>query len=149
MARKPQTNAIIKRVHQTIGQMIRTFEVQEMDNVNDPFKGVLTVTSFAVRAMVHTTLQSSPTQLVFGREHMLNIKHEADWKSIKERKQKLIDKNNEMENRKRRKYTYEVGQKVLVKLNHSRKFGDNPYKGPYEVVALRDNGTIGLRSPLG
>ena len=55
---------------------------------------------------------------------------------IKERKQKLIDKNNQMENNKRRKYTYEVGQKVLVKLNHSRKFGDNPYKGPYEVVAL-------------
>ena len=55
----------------------------------------------------------------------------------------------EKENRKRKKYTYEVGQKFLVKLNHSRKFGDNPYKGPYKVIALKDNGTIGLRSPLG
>jgi len=108
-ARNAQANTIVERVHQTIGQMIRTFEVQEMDNVNDPFKGVLTEISFAIRATVHTTLQSSPTQLVFGRDHMLNIKHEADWTSIKERQQKLIDKNNEVENRKRKKYTYEIG----------------------------------------
>ena len=75
-ARNPQADAIIERVHRTIGQMIRTFEVQEMDNVIDPFKGVLTAISFAVRTRVHTTLQSSPTQLVFGRDHMPNIKHE-------------------------------------------------------------------------
>ena len=55
-ARNPQANAIIERVHQTIGQMIRTSEVQEMDNVIDPFKGILAAIYFAIRAMVHTTL---------------------------------------------------------------------------------------------
>ena len=30
-ARNPQTNAIVKRVHQTISNIIRTFKIQEMD----------------------------------------------------------------------------------------------------------------------
>jgi hypothetical protein len=34
--RNPQANAIIKRVHQTIGNIIRTFNVQAMDS-NDPW----------------------------------------------------------------------------------------------------------------
>ena len=74
-ARNPQANAIIERVHQTIGQMIRAMEVQNTDNLDNPFQGVLTAVSFAVKATVHTTLQSTPSQLVFGRDHVLNIKH--------------------------------------------------------------------------
>ena len=30
-ARNPQANAIIERVHQTIGNIIRTFNVQDLD----------------------------------------------------------------------------------------------------------------------
>ena len=29
------------------------------------------------------------------------------------------------------------------------KFGDNPYKGPYEVVTINNNGTLRLKSLLG
>ena len=128
-ARNPQANSIIERVHQTIGQMIRTMEVQNLENVDNPFKGILSAICFAIRATVHTTLQASPSQLVFGRDHILNIKYVADWKRIRENKQRIIDKNNKLENDKRKEYQYVVGQKVLIKTEQSRKYGKNPYEG--------------------
>jgi hypothetical protein len=63
-AQNPQANGIIERVHQTIGNIIRTFDVQTMD---DPWAGILAATMFSVRATYHTTLQALlPMQLVFG-----------------------------------------------------------------------------------
>jgi hypothetical protein len=56
---------------------------------------------FAMRATYHTTMQATPTQLVFGRDHMLNTKFEANWTYICERKQQIIRQNNIKENAKR------------------------------------------------
>ena len=61
----------------------------------------------------------------------------------------MIQKNNERENRKRIKYTYEVGQKVLIKTEQSRKYGKDPYTGPNEVVEVRNNGSLRLKKLLG
>ena len=86
--RNPQANAIIERVHQTIGNIIRTFNVRKMtlDDQN-PWDGILASTMFALRATVHTTTQYTPTQLAFGRDSILNVHHEANWNIIKQRKQ--------------------------------------------------------------
>ena len=83
--RNPQSNAIIKRIHQTIRNIIRTFDVSNIVN-NDPWSGILAATIFAVRANYQTTLQASPMHLVFGRYAILNIKHVADWEHIRQRK---------------------------------------------------------------
>ena len=147
--RNPQANSILERVHQTVGQMLRTYEVQDLENIDNPFEGILAAICFAIRATTHTTLQASPSQLVFGRDHILNIKFEADWKQIRDNKQRMINKNNEQENRKRIKYTYVVGQKVLIKTEQSRKYGKNPYQGPYEVVEVRNNGSLRLKKLIG
>ena len=79
--RNPHSNVIIERIHQTIGNIIRTFDVSKIVN-NDPWSGILAATMFAVRATYHTTLQTSPMQLVFGRYAIFNIKHVADWEHI-------------------------------------------------------------------
>ena len=63
--RNPQSNVIIKRIHQTIRNIIRTFDVSNIVN-NNPWPVILAATMFAVRATYHTTLQASPMQLVFG-----------------------------------------------------------------------------------
>ena len=76
--RNPQSNAIIERIHQTIGNIIGTFDVSNIVN-NDPWSGILAATMFAVGATYHTTLQASPMQLVFGQDAILNIKHVSDW----------------------------------------------------------------------
>ena len=47
--RNPQANAIIERIHQTIGNMIRTFEITETDvDENDPWINVQYASSKAV-----------------------------------------------------------------------------------------------------
>ena len=93
--RKPQANAIVERLHQTIGNILQTLEVQKMElDENDPWSGVLSTTMFAVLSTIHTTLQATPMQLVFGHDAILNIQHEANWKLISDRKQKLINKTN-------------------------------------------------------
>ena len=63
--RNPHSNAIIERIHQNIGNIIRTFDVSNIVN-NDPWSGILAATMFAVCTTDHTTLQASLMQLVFG-----------------------------------------------------------------------------------
>ena len=81
----------------------------------DPWSGILAATMFATRATYHTTLQATPSQLVFGRDAILNTQFEANWNYIKERKQKLIKENNKRENSKRIAHTYKIQDKVLLK----------------------------------
>ena len=77
--RNPQTNAIVERIHQVIANMIRTFELETnyLDE-DDPWKGILSATAFAVRSTYHTTLKKTPGQLVFGRDMIFSIKHVAN-----------------------------------------------------------------------
>ena len=141
--RNPQANAIVERVHQTIGNMIRTWLVDDPElDEKDPFSGLLSAVAFATRATIHTTLDASPSQLVFGRDAMLNIDFHADWQVIKARKQKRINDNNEAENSKRITHTYHIGDKILIKNDPNRKFGTNAYSGPFTVTNVRNNGTL-------
>jgi transposase InsO family protein len=138
--RNPQANAIIERVHQTIGNILRTFNVQTMDSA-DPWTGILAATMFAVRATYHTTLQASPMQLVFGRDAILNVKHISDWEHVRQRKQTRINMNNKRENQSRRVHHYSIGDKILVKARKRSKH-ELEYDGPYAITQVNDNGTV-------
>ena len=98
--RNPQANTILERVHQTIGNMIRTFQVYNRDDLDeeDPWSGILSAVMFAMRSTYHTTLEATPMQLVFGRDAILPIFHQADWQYIKAKKQRLMNMNNQREN---------------------------------------------------
>ena len=76
--RNPQSNAIIERILQTVGYVIRKFDVFKIIN-NDPWSGIIAATMFADRATYHRTLQAYPMQLVFIQDAILNIKHVANW----------------------------------------------------------------------
>jgi hypothetical protein len=146
--RNPQANAILERIHQTIANMIRTFQIQDSEiDKEDPWAGILAATMFATRATYHTTLQATPSQLVFGRDAILNIPYHVDWQQIKLRKQKLIHENNQRENSKRLAHIYHVGDKVLYNTESETKakFGEDPWKGPYKIVKVNDNGTVRLK----
>ena len=144
--RNPQANAIIERIHQTIGNMIRTFEITEQEvDESDPWSGLLSAVMFATRATYHTTLKATPMQLVFGRDAILNTTFEANWKNIKDNKQKRIHKNNEQENKSRIAHTYKVRDKVLFKEIETNKYGNNPYSGPYVVRKVNNNGTVMIK----
>jgi hypothetical protein len=138
--RNPQANAIMERVHQTIGNIIRTFNVQSMDS-DDPWTGTLAAAMFAARATCHATLQASPMQLAFGRDAILNVKHVSNWEHIRQRKQTRINENNKRENKSRRAHAHSLGDKMLVKARKNSKH-EVECDGPYKITQVNDNGTV-------
>jgi transposase InsO family protein len=144
--RNPQANAMIERAHQTIHNMIRSKQIKSVDDLpNGSWSGILSAVGFAMRSTVHTTTQATPAQLVFNRDAMHNVRFEADWQYIKERKQRLIIQNNKRENAKRAEHTYKIGDKVVIEQDPNRKHGSNRYKGPYTITNVYDNGTVWLQ----
>ena len=131
----PQANAILERVHQTIGNILSTFKVQNMvlDDKN-PWDGILATTVFAVRATVHTTTQYTPAQLIFGRDSIRNQRHNVDSKTIRKQKQNFIN----------------IGMNVKIVIEWitrtnketRSKFNLDAYMGPYVFTAVRNNGTV-------
>ena len=140
MTRNPQSNAIIERIHQTIGNIIRTFDVSNIVN-NNPWSGILASNMFAIRATYHTTLQASPMQLVFGQDAILNINHVADWEHIRQRKQLWINLNNNQDNMRRNNHQYKVGDKILVKHKKNSK-QKLEFMGPFPITQINDNVTV-------
>ena len=64
----PQSNGIIEHVNQVLGNALRTFELEEKElDTNDPWGHFLSAAAWAIRSTVHTTLDATPGQLVFGR----------------------------------------------------------------------------------
>ena len=149
--RNPQANAIIERMHQTLGNILRTFELHKSDDLSteDPWSGILAAAMFAMRATYHTTLQATSSQLVFGRDAILNTKFEADWNLIKQNKQKMIQINNQKENNKRKIHTYSVQDQVLCEGKPTlSKYGSTEWSGPYTIVKVNKNGTIRVRKGI-
>jgi hypothetical protein len=142
--RNPQANAIVEQVPQTIGNIIPTFELHEnyLDE-DDPWKGILAATAFAIRATYHTTLQKSPGQLIFGRDMIFNIQHTANWEYIRARKQRLIQKNNKNENKSQVPHTYHVDDKVMLRKGTKNNY-EAPFSGPHKILKVNTNGTVRL-----
>ena len=142
--RNPQANSVIERVHQTLGNIIRVYDYDALDE-EDPWSGPLSAAMFALRATYHTTLQASPTQLVFGRDAILNTKFVADWHLIRKRKQRIINENNQRENDKRLAHEYQAGDSILYHVPTTNKYGKSPWQGPYKILRVYDNGTVQVR----
>ena len=150
--RNPQSNAMVERAHQTIQNLLKSKVITKKSDLPDgKWDGILSAVCFAMRSTVHTTNRATPSQLVFGRDAMLNVNFEADWQYIKERKQRLIVQNNKRENSSRIPHTYHIGDQVMVLNKHGRKYSGEPqYEGPQTVSQVYDNGTVKLtRATLG
>ena len=63
---------------------------------------------------------------------IFNIQHTVNWEYIKQRKQHIINLNNERENSKRKEHVFHVGDKVLLSRGTENKY-EAPYQGPYII----------------
>ena len=72
---------------------------------------------------------------------IFNIKHVANWKFIRENKQKLIDKNNKAETSKQAEHTYKLGDLVLLRRGTENKY-ETSYQGPFPILKVNNNGTV-------
>jgi len=144
--RNPQANAVLERVHQVLGNMLRTKNIRELDlNPDDPWTEVLASVAWAIRSTYHTTLGATPAQLVYGRDMVYPLQYIAEWDIIRKRKQSLIDKSNTTENRKRVKHTYNVGDKILKTVDIIQRKLDNPTVGPFSITQVHNNGTVEIK----
>ena len=142
----PQSNGVIERIHQVVGNSLRTFQLESANlTENDPWTPYLASVAWAVRSTYHTILNATPGQLVFGRDMVLPIQFQADWARIKLRKQETINKSNAQENARRISHDYQVGEKVLLEKPGIIQKMSQPRQGPYEITKVHTNGTVRIR----
>ena len=144
-SRNPTANSICERMHQTVGNVLRTLvhenPPKSTGRAKDLVDEALSIAQHALRCGVHSTLGSSPGALVFNRDMFLNIPLIADWSLLTKRREYLVNENLRRSNLKRRRFDYQVGKKVLKKLHAPTKLGER-YEGPYTIQQVHVNGTI-------
>jgi hypothetical protein len=97
-----QANAILERVHQVLGQKLRTAEIDMADSVTPDDIGVfLDNAAWAIRSTYYTVLKASPGAAIFGRDMLFDIPFIADWNKIGDYRQHQTDLNTARENKKR------------------------------------------------
>ena len=75
-------------MHQTVGNVLRTLlhlhgePPQNITNARDYVDEALSIAMHAMRVGIHTTMGSSPGNLVFNKDMFLNIPLIADWHAI-------------------------------------------------------------------
>ena len=139
----PQGNSMVERIHLTLGNMLRTFELDKQTlDPNDPFSMFLNSAAWALRSTYHTVLDATPGQIVFNRDMLLPIDFKADWAHIVQRKKNQIQKDNLRENNKRLAYTYKIGDQVFITEPGKVSKLSPPRRGPFKIIQVYTNGTV-------
>jgi hypothetical protein len=97
MVKNPQANGMLECVHQVLGQMLRTAEI-DMDNSVTPneVNVFLDNAAWAICfTYYHTVLKASPGAAIFGQDMVFDILFVADWHKIGEHRQSLTDCGNQ------------------------------------------------------
>jgi hypothetical protein len=142
--KNPQANAILERLHQVITAMLRTTELDMANTVAaSDIDAFLTDAAWAIRSTYHTVLKASPGAAIFGRDMLFDIPFLADWNKIGEHRQRQTDLNTERENRSRRDWDYQVGDKVLLRKDGILRKSESRYeRDPWTITSIHTNGTI-------
>ncbi len=95
----------MERVHQVLGQMLCTAELDRADSVTpDDLDVFLDKAAWAICSTYHTVLKTSPDAAIFGCDMLFDIPFEADWHKIGEQRQSLTNRGNQRDNAKRIDY---------------------------------------------
>jgi hypothetical protein len=115
MVKNPQANGILECVHQVLGQMLCTAELDMADSVTPNGLDVfLDNAAWAICSTYYTVLKASPGATIFGCNMLFDIPFVADWHKIGEQRPSLTDRGNQRENAKCIDYGYKVGDKALA-----------------------------------
>ena len=71
----------------------------------------LSIAQHAMRTSVHTTLGSSPGNLVFSRDMFLNVPLASDWHAITKKREQQVNYRLMKQNAQRRTYDYIINPK--------------------------------------
>jgi hypothetical protein len=144
--KNPQANGMLERVHQVLGQMLCTAELDMANSVTPNDVDVfLDNAAWAISSTYYTVLEASPGAAIFGRDMLFDIPFVDDWCKIGERRL-LTNHGNQLENAKRIDYDYKVGDKVLVINKGILCKAEFAYgKEPWTTTTVHTNGTIRIQ----
>jgi hypothetical protein len=135
-------------MHQTIGNSLRVLStLHPPAGILDAHHLVDTAIAnavYATQATFHSSLNTTPGGLTFGRDMVLDIQLIADLQLIREQRQHLIDNCLIAANRRRFSYDYTVGDEVL-KLKYKPDKLEPRATGPFRVEQVHTNGTLTIR----
>jgi hypothetical protein len=145
--KNPQANAILECVHQVLGQMLRTAEIDRTDSVTPNDVDVfLDNGAWAIHSTYHTVLKASPGTAIFGRGMLFDIPFIANWYKMGDYRQRQTDLSTERGNKKRVDYEYKVGERVLVIQDGILCKAQSPHdKEPWTITTVHTNGTIRIQ----
>ena len=91
----PQENGILEILHQNLENMIKSIRLHDTElDKEEPWTGILGAVMFTTRVTMHNTNCTTLTQLVLGRDIILNVKHKTNCHFIKKTKTKTKIINN-------------------------------------------------------
>jgi hypothetical protein len=140
----PRANGILEHVHQVLGQMLRTAELDMANSVTPNDVDVfLDNAAWAICSTYHRVLKASPGAAIFGHDMLFDILFVTDWHKIGEQSQSLTDRGNQRKNAKRIDFDYKVRDKVLLLNEGILRKAESAYgKEPWTITTVHTNGTI-------
>jgi hypothetical protein len=82
--KNPRVNGILECVHQVLGQMLRTAELDMANSVTpDDVNVFLDIAAWAIHSTYHTVLKASPGAAIFGQDMLFDTTFVADWRKIR------------------------------------------------------------------
>ena len=88
---------------------------------------------YAVCTAIHNTLKLSPGAIIFGRDMLLDVPLIADFETLCQRCQALINHNLIVANQKRISFDYQPGQRILKAIYSLSKM-EPLFEGPYLII---------------
>ena len=147
-SRNPASNGICERMHQTVGNVLRTLVHTEPPRTLGDAKAMvdnaLATASHAVRTNISQVTGYSPGALAFHRDMLLDVPLIADLMAIRDKRQLSVDVNLRRVNAKRSSYDYQQGQTVLKKRHEWTKLGER-WDGPYPIQRVHVNGNVTIQ----
>ncbi len=147
MVKNPQANAVLERLHQVLGQMLHTSELNMAKTITpDDVDVFLNNTAWAIRSTYHTVLKASPGAAIFGRDMLFDILFIANWDKIGDCRQRWTDLSTARKNSKQIDYDFKVGDKVLVTQEGILRKAESPDSiEPWTITTVHTNGTIRIQ----
>ena len=146
--KNPQANAICERMHQTIGNMLRThlyhITPHTQQDCQELLESALASAIFALRSTVHTTLGMTPGSIAFHRDMLLNVPIIADLQILQQKRQNKIDYNTEKSNTRRYSHIYHINDLILIEITNPTKL-QQKFQGPFPIRQVNDNGTVTIQ----
>ena len=97
--KNPQENRILEHTHQTLGNMLRTSELNMSDSVDpEDVEDLFDNEARALCSTHHIVLGSSQGSAIFGQDMMFNIPYRAGWTKVGEYRQVQAKSNTDREN---------------------------------------------------